>query len=79
LDQELHALTAWLAEQGDPAQVAATLQRFRELSVSTAGLRAYQYEMADSLAAEVAVSLTFGAGLEPADPRPLIAASAGRR
>lgn len=76
LEAELDALTAWLAEQGDPAEAAATLRRFRELSVSTAGLRAHQYEMADSLATEVAGLLAARAGIDPADPRPLMAAIA---
>jgi len=76
LDDELDALTAWLSEQGDPARAAATVQRFRDLSVSTAGLRAYQYEMADRLATEVAAILGARAGIDADDPRPLIAAIA---
>jgi AcrR family transcriptional regulator len=76
LDDELGALTAWLTHQGDPAEAAATLRRFRELSSSTPGLRAYQYEMADRLATEVAGVLATRAGVDPADPRPLIAAIA---
>jgi AcrR family transcriptional regulator len=76
LDDELAALTAWLADQGDPVEAAATLRRFRELSVSTPGLRAYQYEMADHLATEVAGTLATRAGVPASDPRPLIAAVA---
>jgi AcrR family transcriptional regulator len=76
LDDELDALTAWLSEQGDPAQAAATMQRFRDLSVSTAGLRAYQYETADRLTTEVAAILAVRAGVDVADPRPLMAAIA---
>ena len=76
LDDELDALTAWLGEQGDPARAAATLQRFRDLSVSTPSLRAHQYEMADKLATEVAGLLADRAGLDRDDPRPLIAAIA---
>src|SRR5690242_14472182 len=76
LDDELDALTAWLSDQGDPGQAAATVRRFRELSVSTAGLRAHQYEMADRLATDVAAILAARGGVDAADPRPLIAAIA---
>ncbi len=76
LDGELDALIAWLAGQGRPGEAAATLKRFRELSVSTAGLRAHQSEMADRLASEVAAILAARAGVDVADPRPLIAAIA---
>jgi AcrR family transcriptional regulator len=76
LDDELDGLSAWLAGQDDVAAAAATLQRFRELSTSTAGLRSYQHDMTEALTLAVAQLLAERAGLSADDPEPQIAAIA---
>jgi AcrR family transcriptional regulator len=58
LDTETRGLQAWLAAQPDPAAASETLRRFRELSISTAELRAHQHDMIDRLTATVARLLT---------------------
>ncbi|TQS41100.1 TetR family transcriptional regulator [Cryptosporangium phraense] len=49
LDAELDALAGWLERQEDPAGAREQLRRFRELAVSTPGLRAYQHDMTERL------------------------------
>ncbi|GIF22457.1 AcrR family transcriptional regulator [Actinoplanes tereljensis] len=76
LDTELTAMTAGLAESGDPGSAIAGYRRFGELIGSTASLRAYQSDTIDRCVAVAAELLAARAGLHPDDPEPQIAAIA---
>jgi AcrR family transcriptional regulator len=76
LDDELCAMTSWLATQGDPAQASAAIRRFGTLIWDTPSLRAYQSDMMDQSTAMAAAILAGRAGMSPDDPEPTIAATA---
>jgi AcrR family transcriptional regulator len=76
LDHELGAMTSWLAEQDDPAQAAALLQRFGAMIAATSSLRAYQGDMMASYVAVAAEILAARTGMSVGDPEPQIAAAA---
>jgi AcrR family transcriptional regulator len=76
LDDELSAMTSWLASQDDPVQAAATIRKFGGLIQVTPSLRAYQSDMMDQFVAVAAAILAGRAALSPDDPEPQIAAAA---
>jgi AcrR family transcriptional regulator len=76
LDEELTAMTSWLAAQGDPALASAAIRRFGTLIWETPALRAYQSDVMDQVTAMAAAILAGRAGLRPDDPEPQIAAAA---
>jgi AcrR family transcriptional regulator len=76
LDQELGAMTSWLAAQDDPAQAAALLQRFGAMIAASPSLRAYQGDMMASYVAVAAEILAGRTGMRADDPEPQIAAAA---
>jgi AcrR family transcriptional regulator len=76
LDDELGAVTSWLAAQEDPVKAGAAIQRFSALIWETPALRAYQSDMMDQSTAVVATILAGLAGMRPDDPEPQIAATA---
>jgi AcrR family transcriptional regulator len=76
LDDELGAMTSWLATQADPVQAAATIQRFGDLIDVTPSLHAHQSEMMDRFVAVAAELMAERAGMSPDDPEPQIAATA---
>ena len=76
LDEELAAMTSWLAAQDDPARAGAAIRRFGMLIWDTPSLRAYQSDMMDQFTAMAAGILAGRAGLRPDDPEPRIAATA---
>ena len=76
LDDELGAMTSWLATQDDPVRAAATIQRFGALISATPSLRAHQSDMMDQFIAVAAELLAQRAGMSPDDPEPQIAATA---
>jgi AcrR family transcriptional regulator len=76
LDGELGAMTSWLAQQADPAQAGAMIQRFGALIQATPSLRAYQSDMMDRYVAVAATILAERAAMSADDPEPQIAASA---
>ncbi len=76
LDGELGAMTSWLAQQADPAQAGAMIQRFGALIQATPSLRAYQSDMMDRYVAVAAAILAERAAMSADDPEPQIAASA---
>jgi AcrR family transcriptional regulator len=76
LDDELGAMTSWLAAQDDPAQAGAGVRRFGALIWETPSLRAYQSDMMDQSTAMVAGILAGRAGMCPDDPEPQVAAAA---
>jgi AcrR family transcriptional regulator len=76
LDDELRAMTSWLAVQDDPAQASAAIRRFGALIRDTPSLRAYQSDMMDQFTAMAAGILAGRAGMRPDDPEPRIAATA---
>jgi AcrR family transcriptional regulator len=76
LDGELGAMTSWLAQQPDPAQAGAMIQRFGALIQATPSLRAYQSDMMDQYVAVAAAILAERAAMSADDPEPQIAASA---
>ena len=76
LDDELAAMTSWLAAQDDPARAGAAIRRFGTLIWDTPSLRAYQSDMMDQFTAMAAGILAGRAGLRPDDPEPRIAATA---
>src|SRR6202167_2670257 len=47
LNDELGAMTSWLAAQQDPAEAGAAIRRFGALIQDTPSLRAYQSDMMD--------------------------------
>jgi AcrR family transcriptional regulator len=76
LDQELGAMTGWLAAQEDPAQVREAVRRFGDLIRATPALRAYQADMTDQAASAAGAVLAARAGMTADDPEPQIAARA---
>ena len=76
LDDELSAMTSWLAAQQDPAEAGAAIRRFGALIQDTPSLRAYQSDMMDQFTAVAAGILAGRAGVSPDDPEPQIAATA---
>jgi AcrR family transcriptional regulator len=76
LEQELAALTSWLAAQDDLHAAVDRLRRFAELIHSTPALRAYQRDTAGRLATTVAQALAERTGLDSTAPEPQIAATA---
>jgi len=69
-------MTSWLAQQADPAQAGAMIQRFGALIQATPSLRAYQSDMMDRYVAVAATILAERAAMSADDPEPQIAASA---
>jgi AcrR family transcriptional regulator len=76
LDQELRAMTGWLAAQEDPTQGREAIRRFGDLIRDTPALRAYQADMTDQAASAAAGILAARAGMTADDPEPQIAARA---
>jgi len=76
LNDELSAMTSWLAAQDDLAQASAAIRRFRTLIQASPSLRAHQSEMTGQFTAVAAEILAGRAGLRPDDPEPQIAATA---
>jgi AcrR family transcriptional regulator len=76
LDEELAAMTSWLATQDDPVAASTAMASFRALIQSTPSLRAHQRDMTDRLVATAAELLAARAGVAPDDPEPQIAANA---
>ena len=76
LDDELGALTSWLAHQDDTSAATAGIQRFGVLIRSTPSLRAHERDLMDRLTAVAADVLAARAGLGPDAPEPQIAAAA---
>jgi AcrR family transcriptional regulator len=76
LDEELGAMTSWLATQDDAAQASASIRRFGILLWETPALRAYQSDLTDRVTAMAAAILAGRAGLRPDDPEPQAAAAA---
>jgi AcrR family transcriptional regulator len=76
LDDELTAMTSWLAEQDDLARASAAIRRFGALIQASPSLRAHQSDMMDQFVAVTAEILATRAGLSPEDPEPQIAATA---
>jgi AcrR family transcriptional regulator len=76
LDDELSAMTSWMAAQDDPAQATAMVQRFGTLIVATPALRAHQSDMMDQFTAVAAAILAERAGMSADDPEPQMAAIA---
>ena len=76
LDDELSAMTSWLAAQDDLAQASAAIRRFGTLIQASPSLRAHQSDMMDQFTAVAAEILAGPAGLSPDDPEPQIAAIA---
>src|SRR4051795_11469744 len=68
LAAELYGLTGWLAGQPDRQEAAADIRRFRELSVSTPGLRTHQLEMTDRITGAVAEILAGRWGQAAGEP-----------
>jgi AcrR family transcriptional regulator len=76
LDDELSAMTSWLARQDDLAQASAAIRRFGTLIQASPSLRAHQSDMMDQFVAVAAEILARRAGMSPDDPEPQIAATA---
>jgi AcrR family transcriptional regulator len=76
LNDELSAMTSWLAQQDDLAQASAAIRRFGSLIQDSPSLRAYQSDTMDQFVAVAAGILADRAGLRPDDPEPQIAATA---
>jgi AcrR family transcriptional regulator len=76
LDDELGAMTSWLAAQDDPAWAAAAIRRFGTLIRATPSLRAHQSDMMDQFVAVAAAILAERTGMSADDPQPQIAATA---
>jgi AcrR family transcriptional regulator len=76
LNDELSAMTSWLAAQDDPIQAGAAVRRFGALIQATPSLRAYQSDMMDQFVGVTAVILAERVGLSPDDPEPQITAIA---
>jgi AcrR family transcriptional regulator len=76
LDDELGALTSWLAAQDDLAQASAAVQRFGTLIQATPSLRAHQNDMVGRFVGVTAAILAGRAQLSADDPEPQIAATA---
>jgi AcrR family transcriptional regulator len=76
LEDELGAMTTWLASQDDPMQAANMIKRFGDLIDATPSLRAHQSDMMDQFVVVAAELLAERAGMSPEDPEPQIAATA---
>jgi AcrR family transcriptional regulator len=76
LDDELSAMTSWLARQDDLVQASAAIRRFGTLIQASPSLRAHQSDMMDQFVAVAAEILAGRVGLSPEDPEPQIAATA---
>jgi AcrR family transcriptional regulator len=76
LDDELGALTSWLARQDDLVRASAAIQRFGTLIQATPSLRAHQSDMMDQFVAIAAEILAEQAAMNADDPEPQIAATA---
>ena len=76
LDDELTAMTSWLAAQDDLAQASAAIRRFGTLIQASPSLRAHQSDMMDQFTAVAAEILAGRADMSPDDPEPQIAATA---
>jgi AcrR family transcriptional regulator len=76
LEDELGAMTSWLAAQDDPAKAGAAIRRFSALIWEAPSLRAYQSDMMDQFTAIAAAILAGRAGMRADDPEPQIAATA---
>src|SRR5580658_7207231 len=70
LNQELTAMTSWLAAQDDLARAGAAIRRFGGLIQASPSLRAHQSDMMDQFTAVAAEILAGRAGLSPDDPEP---------
>jgi AcrR family transcriptional regulator len=75
LDQELRAMTGWLARE-NAGQAQEALLRFGDLIRATPALRAYQADMTDQAASAAAGVLGARAGMTADDPEPQAAARA---
>src|SRR5580700_6062984 len=76
LDDELGALTSWLARQDDLVLASAAIRRFGTLIQASPSLRAYQSDMMDQFVSVAAEILAARAGMLADDPEPQIAARA---
>jgi AcrR family transcriptional regulator len=76
LDDELGAMTGWLAAQENASQGREAIRRFGDLIRATPALRAYQADMTDQSASAAARVLAARAGTTAADPEPQITARA---
>ena len=76
LDDELSAMTSWLAKQDDLARASAAIRRFGALIQATPSLRAHQSDMMDQFVAVAAAILAGRARMSAGDPEPQIAATA---
>jgi AcrR family transcriptional regulator len=76
LDQELGAMTGWLAAQEDAGQGREAVRLFGDLIRATPALRAYQADMTDQAASTAAGILAARAGMTADDPEPQTAARA---
>jgi AcrR family transcriptional regulator len=76
LNQELEAMTGWLAAHEDARQGREAVRRFGDLIRATPALRAYQADMTDQAASAAARVLAARAGMTADDPEPQIAARA---
>jgi AcrR family transcriptional regulator len=76
LDQELGAMTGWLAAQQDAGRGREAIRRFGDLIRATPALRAYQADMTDQSASAAARVLAARAGMTADDPEPQITARA---
>jgi AcrR family transcriptional regulator len=76
LDDELSAMTTWLASQDDPLKAGNLIKRFGDLIDATPSLRAHQSDMMDQFVAVAAELLAEQAGMRAEDPEPQIAATA---
>lgn len=76
LDQELEAMTGWLATHEDARRSREAVRQFGDLIRATPALRAYQADMTDQGAAAAAQALAARAGTAADAPKPQIAARA---
>jgi len=76
LDEELTAMTSWLASQDDLAGASAAIRRFGTLIRASPSLRAHQSDMMDQFVSVAAGILAGRAAMSPDDPEPQIAATA---
>jgi AcrR family transcriptional regulator len=76
LDQELGAMTGWLAAQEGAGQGREAVRRFGDLIRATPALRAYQADMTDQAASAATGILAARAGMTADDPEPQTAARA---
>ena len=76
LDQELGAMTGWLAGLEDSGQGRQAIRQFGDLIRATPALRAYQADMMDQAASVATEILAVRAGMTADDPEPQITARA---